>query len=50
MGVGSVVGTRIEYWELLQSGVDAVTAASRSVWAARTGYRWRAERGGLPPA
>ena len=39
-----------EYWRLLQSGIGTV-AACRTVGITRkTGYRWRAENGGLPPA
>jgi len=39
-----------EYWQLLKAGVGTV-AACRIVGVTRkTGYRWRAENGGLPPA
>ena len=39
-----------EYWQLIKSGIGTV-AACRAVGITRkTGYRWRAENGGLPPA
>jgi IS30 family transposase len=38
-----------EYWQLLRTGVGTV-AACRIVGVTRkTGYRWRAENGGVPP-
>src|SRR3954454_4116081 len=38
-----------EYWELLQSGVGTVAACKLLGIGRKTGYRWRAENGGLPP-
>ncbi|WP_371503091.1 helix-turn-helix domain-containing protein [Kitasatospora sp. NBC_00374] len=38
-----------EYWHLLQSGVGTVEACKQLGIGRRTGYRWRAENGGLPP-
>ena len=38
------------YWELLQSGVGAIAACAAVGIGRKTGYRWRAENGGLPPA
>jgi transposase, IS30 family len=37
------------YWELLQSGVGTVEACRMVGITRKTGYRWRAERGGLAP-
>ena len=38
------------YWQLILSGAGMVEAY-REVWIGRkTGYRWRADNGGLPPA
>jgi IS30 family transposase len=39
-----------EYWKLLQSGVGPVAACKLLGIGRKTGYRWRAENGGLPPA
>jgi transposase, IS30 family len=37
------------YWELVLSGVGVVQAARMVGIGRKTGYRWRAERGGLAP-
>lgn len=37
------------YWELLQSGVGTAAACRMVGITRKTGYRWRAERGGLAP-
>src|SRR3954447_22873537 len=39
-----------ENWKLLQSGVGTVAACKLLGIGRKTGYRWRAENGGLPPA
>jgi IS30 family transposase len=39
-----------EYWRLLQSGIGPVAACKVIGIGRKTGYRWRAENGGLPPA
>ena len=39
-----------EYWQLVLSGVGTVEACKRLGIGRKTGYRWRAENGGLPPA
>jgi IS30 family transposase len=39
-----------EYWRLLRSGVGTVKACQLIGIGRKTGYRWRAENGGLPPA
>jgi hypothetical protein len=39
-----------EYWKLLQAGVGTVAACKLLGIGRKTGYRWRAENGGLPPA
>jgi len=39
-----------EYWLLLAAGVGTVEACQRLGIGRKTGYRWRAENGGLPPA
>jgi transposase-like protein len=39
-----------EYWRLLQAGVGTVAACKLLGIGRKTGYRWRAENGGLPPA
>jgi IS30 family transposase len=39
-----------EYWKLLQSGVGTVAACKLLGIGRKTGYRWRAENGGRPPA
>jgi hypothetical protein len=36
-----------EYWKLLQSGVGTVAACKLLGIGRKTGYRWRAENGGL---
>jgi IS30 family transposase len=38
-----------EYWKLLQSGVGTVAACKLLGIGRKTGYRWRAGNGGLPP-
>jgi IS30 family transposase len=38
-----------EYWALVLEGVGTVEACRRVGIGRKTGYRWRAERGGLPP-
>src|SRR3954454_20709595 len=38
-----------EYWRLLASGVGTVEACKALGIGRKTGYRWRAETGGLPP-
>src|SRR3954449_7216664 len=38
-----------EYWKLLQTGVGTVAACKLLGIGRKTGYRWRAENGGLPP-
>jgi len=38
-----------EYWQLILSGVGTVEACRRVGVTRKTGYRWRAERGGLAP-
>ena len=38
-----------EYWNLILGGVGAVEACQQVGIGRKTGYRWRAERGGLPP-
>ena len=44
------LGLESEYWELLGSGVGTVAACKLLGIGRKTGYRWRAENGGLPPA
>ena len=39
-----------EYWRLIMSGVGTVEACELVGIGRKTGYRWRAENGGLPPA
>src|SRR3954447_23379859 len=39
-----------EYWALLKSGVGTVEACRIVGVTRKTGYRWRAENGGIPPA
>ena len=39
-----------EYWRLVLSGVGTVEACKQVGIGRKTGYRWRAENGGLPPA
>jgi IS30 family transposase len=38
-----------EYWKLVLAGVGTVEACRQVGIGRKTGYRWRAERGGLPP-
>ena len=38
------------YWQLIQSGTGTVEACKIVGIGRKTGYRWRAENGGLPPA
>jgi IS30 family transposase len=38
------------YWRLVLSGVGTVEACRQVGIGRKTGYRWRAENGGLPPA
>jgi transposase len=38
------------YWELILAGMGAVEAAETVGIGRKTGYRWRHENGGLPPA
>ncbi len=38
------------YWQLLLSGVGTVMACEQVGIDRKTGYRWRAENGGVPPA
>ena len=38
-----------EYWRLIGSGLGTVEACRRVGIGRHTGYRWRAERGGMPP-
>ncbi|GAA4384013.1 IS30 family transposase [Actinomadura verrucosospora] len=39
-----------EYWKLVLAGVGTVEACRQVGIGRKTGYRWRAERGGIPPA
>lgn len=43
------LGVEDEYWSLILDGVGTVEACRRVGITRKTGYRWRAERGGLPP-
>ena len=43
------LGIEDEYWHLIAAGVGTVEACERVGIGRKTGYRWRAERGGLPP-
>jgi len=43
------LGVEDEYWDLLREGVGPVEACRLVGIGRKTGYRWRAERGGLPP-
>ncbi|MFG2004764.1 transposase [Spirillospora sp. NPDC048911] len=38
------------YWRLILAGVGTVEACRQVGITRKTGYRWRAERGGVPPA
>jgi IS30 family transposase len=42
--------TETLYWQLIQSGTGTVEACKIAGIGRKTGYRWRAENGGLPPA
>jgi len=37
------------YWKLILAGVGPIEAARRIGIARTTGFRWRAERGGVAP-
>ncbi|WP_207082288.1 IS30 family transposase [Nocardioides sp. S5] len=43
------LGVEDEYWQLILAGVGTVEACKLVGVGRKTGYRWRAERGGLPP-
>lgn len=43
------LGIEDEYWQLIRAGVGTVEACRRVGVGRKTGYRWRAEHGGLPP-
>lgn len=43
------LGVEEEYWALVVAGVGTVEACRRVGITRKTGYRWRAERGGLTP-
>jgi len=43
------LGIEDEYWQLILAGVGTVEACKLVGVGRKTGYRWRAERGGLPP-
>jgi len=43
------LGVEDECWSLTLAGVGTVEACRRAGITRKTGYRWRAERGGLPP-
>jgi transposase, IS30 family len=43
------LGIEDEYWQLILAGVGTVEACELVGIGRKTGYRWRAERGGLPP-
>lgn len=43
------LGIEDEYWQLIRAGVGPVEACRRVGIGRKTGYRWRAEHGGLPP-
>jgi transposase, IS30 family len=43
------LGIEDEYWELILQGIGTVEACRPVGIGRKTGYRWRAERGGLPP-
>lgn len=42
-------GTKSLYWQLILSGMGTVEACQEAGIGRKTGYRWRAENGGLPP-
>ncbi len=41
--------TETLYWQLIASGMGTVQACQEAGIGRKTGYRWRAENGGLPP-
>ena len=41
------LGQELEYWELLASGIGTVEACRLVGVSRKTGYRWRAEMGGV---
>jgi IS30 family transposase len=43
------LGVEDEYWQLILAGVGTVEACKLVGIGRKTGYRWRAERGGFPP-
>jgi IS30 family transposase len=43
------LGLEDEYWQLILAGMGTVGACKLVGAGRKTGYRWRAERGGLPP-
>jgi transposase, IS30 family len=43
------LGIEDEYWQLIRAGVGTVEACKLVGIGRKTGYRWRAELGGLPP-
>ena len=43
------LGLESEYWRLVHSGVGTVQACRAVGITRKTGYRWRAENGGIPP-
>jgi len=43
------LGIEDEDWHLILAGVGTVEARKQVGIGRKTGYRWRAERGGLPP-
>lgn len=43
------LGIEDEYWHLILAGVGTVEACKRVGIGRKTGYRWRAELGGLSP-
>ena len=43
------LGIEDEYWQLILTTVGTVKACKMVGIGRKTGYRWRAERGGLPP-
>ena len=43
------LGIEDEYWDLILAGVGTVEACKLVGIGRKTGYRWRAELGGLPP-
>jgi IS30 family transposase len=43
------LGREDEYWQLILNGIGTVEACRLVGITRKTGYRWRAERGGLPP-